>query len=581
MQAMLDAERRSLKTIDVRVLLLVKIHARILQEKTVSVIPFNNLDFMLALSAIFSTSAAPSNVLCDLIMGGVYNHKIGDNKRASLHIIQIWEEELELFTPLIESTRMLALNYLEEVFYEWEEQLFKFNTAEDQDIESHAHMEQVRRIGHVLCQLMLPVDSKQTKETLSANSIILSLENLSADSSNLRLLMETREKSLFNLFLRQETGNLKAFAKDASEFLKILLERGNSKFSMQEVNSLFKEIVLHDLPYSSQLGLNQFIQLLLSTSSVVMNSLQAPKTIDTRFVVSLPALLSSIFGVSGESDENVYSVVFNGSDNERRDFNVPSFTGFSLNGAFIEADSISLAQEKNSKVIASLYLQPVSTLATTKSDQNDAAVQFDLEDEVLGGNKIAQVSFKSSISSSTLNKTSISMTARDIGSFRSVQDIINSEMAVKRINWPSLESDGLKGQDAVHIQILFYTTEDCENERSVIFNEILPSLSEMLKERYPLLILNFVDMQQTCSENSEGLEERFSASLNTVDQSDLVFFIVGSLMGPYRQSSYEFERVRKRAEDKSSRFFFRSKLSLNTLPTSFKKYYEPECADAG
>lgn len=76
---------------------------------------------------------------------------------------------------------------------------------------------------------------------LTTNEIILGLKKLSAGSTNLRFLMETREKSLFNLFLRQETGNLKAFAKDTSEFLKDLLKRGNSTFSMQEVTICFKK----------------------------------------------------------------------------------------------------------------------------------------------------------------------------------------------------------------------------------------------------------------------------------------------------------------------------------------------------
>jgi hypothetical protein len=558
--------------------LLIKVHARILHEDIVPVTPFNDLDFKLSLSAFFSTMAAPSSVLCDLIIGGVYNHKISDSS-TSLHILQIWDEELESFTALFETSRMVALAHLEQFFYESEDQIFQFNPDINRDIETEIHMEEVCRIGNVLCQLMLPASTKQTRPKLTSNAIILSLENLAAGSSNLRILMETREKSLFNLFLRQEAGNLKQFANSTSDFLKRLLMGGESNWSMQKVDTLFQETVLNTLPYSSRMGLNTWIQLLLSTNSIVMESYQSPKTIDTRFVVSLPALFSSLFGFLGEYDANVYNVVFRGSDHEKQDIKVPSLTGFSLKGAVIEDDTISQAQEKNSQVLSQLYLLPVKT-DSSMSDLNDTMVKFDLEDEVLGGNKIGQMVFKSRISSSILNKNSISVTARDIGSFKTVQDIKSSELTVKRINWPWLETDFLKDQDAIHIQILFYTTEDCENERAFIFNQMLPSLSAMLKIRYPLLILHFVDMQQATSD-SICQEKNFTASLNAIDQSDLVFFIVGSRMGPYHRTSYEFERVLKRASQKASTFFFRSKISLNTLPSSFKKYYEPECADAG
>lgn len=186
---------------------------------------------------------------------------------------------------------------------------------------------------------------------------------------------------------------------------------------------------------------------MLSISSItMMNSFQYPRTIDARFVISLPALFSSLFGLSGDYDENTYNVEFKASD-----LNIPSFTNFPLKGAFIEKDTISSAQENNSQLLGPLYLQRVKF----KSKTNDAEVKFNLEDQVLG-NKIAQMVFKSSISSSILNKNSISVIARDIGSFKNVQDIRSSQLAVERINWSSLESDILK----IKIQFIykFYST---------------------------------------------------------------------------------------------------------------------------
>lgn len=564
-----EVESRAQKALDSRVFILLKLHSRVCRELMNSSSPFNELDFKIALSLLLSTKELSTDILQGLVLGEVYYQK-ADNLQARLHILQIWNEEVEVYFSIFETVEIIALPRLDGAFLDAEELFLEKQGREEIHLWTELHAKSVSDLSKVFEILLHPSQPPSSVHPRDSREGCIDDSLLPKSGNTLRLIIESQDSSPFKLFLRQEAANVKL----AIEKVKSSRIAGYGQLSYNQGTP----------SEESTPSISGNLKILQILENVVMQSfLRTPVVLDVRLFSTLAGLLDSIYGVPLDFDHiAAYQIIKVCAERDllqsdgRNEFDPPALLGLSVRDAYVDGNVIKFISKGNTQSVKAFLLKRIS--AKQQVDEKTFSCPI-IEKSGLTGTYVAgqehrtvgEILMKTDVPRPILRKSDINFIGRSLESAQAVEE---GHQLMKSINWPELMITRSTDKEPCNIRVLVYFTSDCDNEKECV-KAVIAKVSRKLKRIHPRMVLNFMDLIQL--QEGTWTNDQFSASLDLISEADVKLFVVGNRLGQSYNTVREFEHVFKLLSvEMDPAFFFRSDSSLHTIPPSIKQNYTSE-----